>query len=273
MAHWEKVRVTNFLIFHKIAVLWCCKAQSHLSFYLKTNVKLRFISAKWKRNKKDTDSHSHGIEQQKSASNQTSAAQQGTASPQRSQTSGQNSRNRQFLLTAGSAATTSPWQCLTGPQVGAECGFPPSHPPCGHLWAHPLLQKTMADQQLWNLTGKQANSKKLQGPACSLHRDFWAGGLFWFWQSCWVPTRECPQKKSPLNSPGVVLDLQRGTSPLNLLTTEKTRSQQRLSKLTLPQYQTLIINFNLQMSAHRLCSALKISTQPSKGTLQGLPPR
>lgn len=50
MAHWEKDSKNNshFLIFHKIAVLWCCKAQSHLSFYLKTNVKLWCISAKWK---------------------------------------------------------------------------------------------------------------------------------------------------------------------------------------------------------------------------------
>lgn len=204
---------------------------------------------------------------------QSSAAQQGTASLQRSQTSGPNSRNRQFLCIAGSTATTLPWQCCTRPQAGAENGFPPSYPP---LWAplgtSPPPEDHGTPAALKPVQAQWTNSKKLQGQAHSSHRDFWAGGLFWFWQSCRVPTCECQQTKPPLNSPGVVLDLQRGTSPLNLLTTEKTRSQQRLNKPTLPQYQTLIINFNLQMSARCLWSALKISTQLSEGTLQGLPP-
>lgn len=71
MVHWEKTKrkIPCFPIFHRIAVLWCCKAQSHSSFCLKTNVKfLWFPSAKWKRSQmmqRDTDSHSHSTEPKK----------------------------------------------------------------------------------------------------------------------------------------------------------------------------------------------------------------
>lgn len=80
----------------------------------------------------------------------TSAAQQGTASLQRSQTSSQNSRSRQFLLMA---ELCSHWHHLaltvSHKTPGRGCvWFPPSHPPRGHLWPHLLLQKTMADWQL-----------------------------------------------------------------------------------------------------------------------------
>lgn len=77
------------------------------------------------------------------------------------------------------------------PRQGLSVAFLPSTLPVstpGHILSSRKPWHT-GSSEAWQ--AQQTNSKKLQGPAHSLHRDFWAGGLPWFWQSCWVPSREC----------------------------------------------------------------------------------
>lgn len=171
MEHWEKTKkkISCFLIFHRIAVLWCCKAQSHSSFYLKTNMRfLWFISAKWKQSQTTQKRYQQPLNIVQNNKKKCIKLQllnerhSFTAKLPNPRPEQQKPFKKVISVHDRLYGRHPPCQRCPIPRAGAERGFPPTV--LGDLGARPLLrEKPKAVRQLRSLTGRGDKPERAAG--------------------------------------------------------------------------------------------------------------